>query len=101
KVSDPNNKKFCFQNANWLLALWPWVWQNGGEVLTPDGTKLAIGSPAVVEAFSFLQDLQVNKKYFSPAGQALFGADVGFDSGNAMMIMRGNWNKDRSRDWKF
>ena len=69
--------------------------------LRADGKTLAIGSPASVEAFSLLQNLQVDKKQFSPPGQGFIGADVGFDSGNAAMVTRGNWNKDLSGIWKF
>jgi len=101
KVTDPANKLFGYQHANWLLPLWPWVWQNGGEVLTSDGSQLAIGSEAAVEAFSFLQKLQVEDNVFAPPGQGYFFAEVGYDSGNAAMVTRGNWAKDLSPNWAF
>jgi multiple sugar transport system substrate-binding protein len=102
KLTDVKNKNFGYQNQNWLLPLWPWVWQNGGDALTPDGTKLAIGSPATIETFSFLQKLAVEDKVF-PALEATAkeGGSINFDSGHTGMITRGNWNLDLSRDWKF
>jgi len=36
----------------------PFVWQNGGEVLSADATKLELDSPAAVEALQFVADWQ-------------------------------------------
>jgi multiple sugar transport system substrate-binding protein len=35
----------------------PWVWANGGEVFSADGTKILLGEPAAVEALQFRADL--------------------------------------------
>ncbi|ESP89781.1 ABC transporter substrate-binding protein [Candidatus Halobonum tyrrellensis] len=42
------------QPRNTLLAL---VWQNGGDVLSEDGSEAVIGSPEAVEAMEFLDGL--------------------------------------------
>jgi multiple sugar transport system substrate-binding protein len=101
KLTDESKKQYGYQNQNWTLPLYTWVWQNGGDILTPDAKQLAIGQPAAVEAFKFLQDRQLNDKIFVPIDQTAGANPIGFDSGNAGMITRGNWNLDLSRDWKF
>lgn len=103
KLSDPAAQQYGYHNQNWLLPLWPWVWQNGGEVLNEDATELQFGSPESVEAFRFLADLQLKDEAFVPIDATLPGAPnpIGFDTGNAGMITRGNWNLDLSRDWTF
>ena len=101
KLTDESTQQYGYQNQNWLLPLWPWVWQNGGQVLNSDGTQLTIGSPESIEAFSFLQDLQLNEEVFVPIDMTAGANPIGFDTGNAAMITRGNWNLDLSRDWTF
>lgn len=101
KLTDESKHQYGYQNQNWTLPLYTWVWQNGGDILTPDAKQMAVGQPAAVEAFSFLQDLQLNQKIFVPIDQTSGANPIGFDSGNAGMITRGNWNLDLSRDWKF
>ncbi len=49
----------------------------------------------------FLQNLQLNDQAFVPIDQATGANPIGFDSGNAGIITRGNWNLDLSRDWTF
>ncbi|MBA2718310.1 MAG: sugar ABC transporter substrate-binding protein [Chloroflexi bacterium] len=103
KLTDASKKQYGYHNANWLLPLWTWLWQNNGKVLSDDGKQLTFASPEGIEAFQFLQDLQIKDKAFLPIDQTLPGAPnaIGFDTGNAAMITRGNWNLDLSRDWKF
>lgn len=102
KLTNQQKKVYGYQNQNWLLPLWPWVWENGGDALTPDGTKLAIGQPASVEAFAFLQKLQLQDKVFPSIDTTTQqGGNISFDSGHTAMITRGNWNLDLSTGWKF
>ena len=77
------------------------MWQNGGDILTPDAKQMVIGQQPAVDAFTFLQKEQVDDKIFVPIDQTTGANPIGFDSGNAGMITRGNWNLDLSRDWKF
>jgi multiple sugar transport system substrate-binding protein len=39
-------------------TLLPFIWQSGGDLLTPDGKQLALNSPASLAATQFLVDLQ-------------------------------------------
>lgn len=101
KLTDESIQQYGYHNQNWLLPLWPWVWQNGGEVLAEDGSELLISSEETIGAFTFLQNLQLNEKVFVPIDQTGGTNPIGFDTGNAAMITRGNWNLDLSRDWTF
>ncbi len=101
KLTDASKRQYGYQNQAWLLPLWTWVWQNGGDAMTPDAKTLTFGEQPSVDAFTFLQNLQVNDKVFVPIDQTTGANPTGFDSGAAGMITRGNWNLDLSRDWKF
>lgn len=38
-------------------TFWPFLYQNGGQVLTDDGSKCVVGSKACIEALEFIVDL--------------------------------------------
>ena len=40
--------------TQWLQALAPWIWQNGGSFLSPDLSRCTLDEPAAVEAVDFL-----------------------------------------------
>lgn len=48
--------------TQWLQALVPWIWQNGGEVLDPATGRCVIDSPEAVEAVRWLSDLLHREK---------------------------------------
>jgi len=48
------------EDTTWHL--WPLLWQNGGDVLTGDGKKVAFNSAAGVSALSFLRSMAVDDK---------------------------------------
>lgn len=103
KMTDPAKHQYGYQNQNWSLPLYTWMWQNGSEVLKTEDEviKLTIGEEPAVKAFEYLQNLQLNEKVFVPIDQTMGANPIGFDTGNAGIITRGNWNLDLSRDWKF
>jgi len=41
-----------YQNFTW----YPFLWQGGGDIVTPEGNKSAFNSPATVQALKFWQD---------------------------------------------
>jgi ABC-type sugar transport system permease subunit/ABC-type glycerol-3-phosphate transport system substrate-binding protein len=43
--------------TQWLQALVPWIWQNGGELLSEDHSHSRLAEPEVVEALRFLRRL--------------------------------------------
>ncbi len=71
----------------------PWLWQNGADILSPDGTKSDgfLNSPAAVEALTFWQDLFIKHKV-APQSPVVTGSVVSQEPlavGQAAMIIAG------------
>ena len=66
------------------------VWQNGGDILAPDGKSTVLGTDQATGGIQFLQDLIWKEKVMPEP--ALF-ADVGdaFEMGKAAMEANGSW----------
>jgi multiple sugar transport system substrate-binding protein len=66
------------------------VWQNGGDVLAPDGKSIVLDQPAGSGGLQFLQDLIWKEKVVPEP--ALF-AETGdaFEQGKAAMEVNGSW----------
>ena len=71
------------------------VWQNGGDIIAPDGKSTLLGSDQAVGGIQFLQDLIWKEKVMPEP--ALF-ADVGdaFEMGKAAMEANGSWREAAS-----
>ena len=78
---------------------WPWIWGNGGEVITKDG-KVALAEPAAVEGMQFLADL-INVHHVAPSPQAGDTSTISFLTGNVGMNYDGVWNMVRYQDLTF
>lgn len=73
------------------VQIWPvLMWENGGGVVSADGTKATIGSPASVAAVKYWADLVLNK-HVSPTGLTGVDADKLFSAGKAAMELNGPW----------
>ena len=66
------------------------VWQNGGDIVAPDGKSTVLGTEQAVAGIQFLQDLIWKEKVMPDP--ALF-AEVGdaFEQGKAAMEANGSW----------
>jgi multiple sugar transport system substrate-binding protein len=66
----------------------PWVFNNGGEIVSPDGRESRFDHPKTVEAFQFLQDLQYRYKVApTPQQRQAEGAmDQAFFNGRLAMM---------------
>jgi multiple sugar transport system substrate-binding protein len=66
------------------------VWQNGGDILAPDGKSIVLDSPQATGGLQFLQDLIWKEKVVPEP--ALF-AETGdaFEQGKAAMEINGSW----------
>ena len=66
------------------------VWQNGGDILAPDGKTTALGSDQAAGGIQFLQDLIYTHRIM--ADPAIF-AETGdaFEQGKAAMEANGSW----------
>ena len=90
----PHPTQYGFQLQNWMPGWIMWIWQNGGDVLTPEGRQAtgALDSPATLQAVQFFTDL-VQRDHVAPSlseSQAR-GADP-FQSGLTAMQISGHWN---------
>ena len=73
----------------WVL----WLWTNGGDVLSPDGTRASgyFDSPQSIEAIQFLVDLGL-EHHVAPTLNELDAAGVDlFRGGRAAMDLKGHW----------
>jgi multiple sugar transport system substrate-binding protein len=69
---------------------WPHLWQNGGDVLSPDGKKAAFDSTAGVDALTSLRDMAVtDKSVYLDQTDTKFGQL--FAGGHIGMITSGPW----------
>jgi ABC-type glycerol-3-phosphate transport system substrate-binding protein len=71
----------------------PWLWQNGGELLTPDG-KAAFNSPEGLASVETFLGLVTNKTYVPEAAKAWKVWDelaAAFASGTIAMYQVGDW----------
>lgn len=66
-MTDPSTQTFGYaypvsggEGTTW--ELWPLLWQNGGSILSEDGTKAEFNSQAGVDALTFLRDMAVKDK---------------------------------------
>ncbi|HVL40139.1 MAG TPA: sugar ABC transporter substrate-binding protein [Fimbriimonadaceae bacterium] len=85
--------QYGFAFTNWMPGWVMWLWNNGGEVLSPDGTKAEgfFDSPQNVEAVSFLRELvNVHRVAPSLSEQSAMGVDL-FANGQAAMVVMGHW----------
>ena len=94
KQGDPHPTQYGFQAQNWMPGWIMWIWQNDGDVLSPDGRRATgyLDSAPTVAALQFFADL-VGKEHVAPSlsqSQAE-GADP-FQSGLTAMQISGHWN---------
>ena len=68
-----------------------YLWANGGDVISEDGTKNLINSDQNVETLQWLQDLE-RVDGVSPEGLQAADADTMFQAGQLGMYISGPWN---------
>ena len=77
--------------ANEAAYYWyPWLWQNGGELLSEDGTEVRFNSPEAKEAAEFY----VGLAQYSPPdffNSNSYDGRVAFATGQVAMYMAGAW----------
>lgn len=66
------------------------VWQNGGDIIAPDGKSTLLGSDAAVGGLQFLQDL-IWKEKVMPEPAAFAEIGDAFEQGKAAMEANGSW----------
>jgi len=77
----------------WGARLYPWLWANGGDLLSPDRKRCTINSPECQEALQFLVDLRYKWKVTPGTSPANPDQDLAmFASGRIGMMMTGAWD---------
>lgn len=76
---------------------WPWLWNAGGEILSPDNKKSLLASPAAVEAMKFYTDLALVYKVAPPNVLDVdYNAMIAdFINNRTAMICDGPWQFNR------
>lgn len=79
------------QDLSWNFWA-PFVWQNNGDILSPDGTKSVIHSPEALEAFTFIRSL-MNEHKVAPTASSMQTTPSYqlFQQGKAAMYFGGAW----------
>lgn len=74
------------------------VFQNGGRLVSPDGTRITINSPEAVGAVQFLADMVLEHRVGWPGGAPWEGAH-GIVTGRTAMAYTGDWNLGAMAEW--
>ena len=92
KLTDPAKKQYGFQVfAPEAEYYWyPWLWQNGGELVTGPDEAIAFNSDVAKESADYYVGL---KEYSSPdyLNSNSYDARLGFAQGQIGMYMAGGW----------
>ncbi|HYN88421.1 MAG TPA: sugar ABC transporter substrate-binding protein [Ardenticatenaceae bacterium] len=86
-------KQYGFFADSWWAVWLPYVWMNGGEILSEDGTECLLGEPEAVEALEWYADF-IGQGY-SPSPEEMTGLGMGgydlFVTGRVAMLQSGGW----------
>lgn len=86
---------FDAQSGGTFMFRWmPFVWANGGSLLSEDGTESTINSPEALEALQLWVDL-INEYQTTPPGTHTWNGDDlrgAFQAGKVGMMIGGNFN---------
>ncbi|MEZ5189445.1 MAG: ABC transporter substrate-binding protein [Schumannella sp.] len=94
-LTDPSKNQYGYaysvsgqEETTWQF--WPHLWQNGGAILSDDGTEATFNSQAGVDALTFLRDMaQDDKSIYLDQTDTKFGEL--FAAGSIGMITSGPW----------
>lgn len=91
KDGDGHPDQYAWSYANWSqYNRWPaYIWQNGGDVFSPDGSRVVLDKPEAVEALQFYGDLaMVHDVAPRPSDPILAGTNYAalFNNGKAAMV---------------
>lgn len=83
--------KYPFASEISPFRMSPWIWQNGGDILSPDCRTLTLNTPEAIGAMQFVHDLMYRHKVMDPrlAGSVAMGQL--WSAGQAAMMIDGSW----------
>ncbi len=92
-----------FGTSSWMSHPWisPWLWSNGGGILSEDKSKIIVDTPETIEAVQFQYDLMFKHHVAPQPGEGLTGM---FETGK--MAIASGWPTNvgiysRSTDFAF
>lgn len=93
RLTDPTKGQYGFKFANWMPGWIMWLWNNGGDVLSPTGERAAgtLDSEPNAATLAFLKRMVKEEKVAPDLSQtASMGVDL-FTNGQAAMEINGHW----------
>jgi multiple sugar transport system substrate-binding protein len=88
------DKQYGFMaDTSWYVWM-PYVWANGGNLWSEDGTQCTLDQPAAVEALDWYADFMRKGNSPSPSelsGLGMSGGDM-FTTGKVAMVSSGGWD---------
>ena len=93
RSDDPNRRQYGCIIDFWGARLYPWIWQNGGQILNKERTRCLLDSPQAIGALQFLVDLRDKHKVAasSESTDRNMALDA-FRTGRIGMYMTGAWD---------
>jgi len=90
---DPAQQRYGCVIDFWGARIYPWIWQNGGQILDQSRAKCLLDQPPAVEALQFLVDL-ASKYKVAPriSQQDSRETREWFKAGRVAMLMSGAWD---------
>jgi len=81
---------YAFDNSGVFVSAMPWIYANGGAIVSDDFCKPTVTDPKVEDALQFMQDL-IYKYKVSPAPTPLNTLFQSLQTGDVAMIGVGRW----------
>jgi len=91
KLTDLDERKFAFSFDTGIYGNAGYIWSNGGNLLSPDGTRVEgyADRPETIDAYQWLADLGNRYRVVPYSGELASG--TGFPSGHIAMVDTGHW----------
>ena len=80
-----------FAYSSWFADWYPYIWANGGEILTPDLKGSALGSTAARQALEWFGQFYPNRLHLMPSAVEAANPSVLFMNGKIAMQPAGAW----------
>lgn len=91
--ADAGSQQFGCLIQFWGARLYPWLWANGGDLLSADRKHCTINSPECRQALQFLVDLRYKYQVTPATSAANPDQDLAmFTAGKIGMMMTGAWD---------
>ena len=98
---DPERRHFGTVIDFWGSRVYPWIWSNDGQVLTPDGKRCLLDQPGAQGALQFLVDLRHKWNVCPATTMADRRQNIAmFVNGQVAMFQTGAWDIQQMKEAK-